>query len=364
MFLTHVSIFLFDRCGFYGGTPNIKIGHKDVALLYQLYDNMFNKITPTINFSKNFPAQLQDNCFSTPEITTFIKNLRDYYTINAPINQDRTIQIHNPIVNLKYLNGTITGGELNDDLIALKAFWTANGKTLTVLYNDSSYTNTAFTDKAKVAFSFDDSFKSDLAMVYPLFHSHGLLGTSFCYTFPHTEWHLSPEEKILLDSLGWDIQDHTSFPSPNPTEQQVRDAYDAGIAFKIANNIPESEHTAYNGGYNTATSRGVTAEYYQSGRAINNLTGNYNFKETDRYLIGAFFADFTNEAQVDAIKIKIDYAISRKCAVVIYAHNMEENHGIPLEPNWTLFKKLFDYIRSKDVEIVTYSQLITALNNL
>ncbi len=123
------SLFIYG-CSFTGSAPKISEGTG--GLVYRAYSNSFSSTNTTI-FRKGlseYDIKNQNVVFPTTEIDKFFKAAADWYQVNAPTA--------NCTYNLSGANmGIPTGGASNVDIVRLSGYYTASGKSATILVRTS-----------------------------------------------------------------------------------------------------------------------------------------------------------------------------------------------------------------------------------
>ena len=202
--------------------------------------------------------------------------------------------------------------------------------------------------KGVVVFSFDDSTSNFYQEYLDVFVTRGLKATFFISGETATPTTMN-YWKDLYDNYGLDPQCHSFHHGLlNKTQEEV-------ITEMILNNelfenygLPTPEIIAYpNAGVTTDIINWITP-YRKMGRTVNSNPFN---RSINMYLLGADRADTGDYGLIATIKQHIDWASYYKICCSIYAHGID-NTTIP---------ELLDYVLTKNVDVLTFSELYELL---
>jgi hypothetical protein len=216
-------------------------------------------------------------------------------------------------------------------------------------YSNVASDNTGITfDKGKIVFSFDDGMDECYDVIYPLFVSKGRSATFYVYDQWYAE-HLTDAQKIEMSNAGMDIQCHAS---TDLTSEAITLAnYQAMNNHFATLGIPAPKHTCYNSGvYNFDVK-----EWAATMRLTGRTTGHYIdiWRNSDKLSMGATSIDLVDSVpELNAIKAIIDSCETKKCANFFYGHGINIG-GLTT----TYLEAIIDYALTKDVDIVTTSEL-------
>lgn len=222
-------------------------------------------------------------------------------------------------------------------------------------------------------FTFDDFFDSDYQLVFPLFQSLGLRGTSFMPTseqayvgqpMNNAKWKWAKE---MVDS-GWDIQCHTVTHSDLPTlsdAQIEKELEDANKAF-VTHGLFQPEHHAYPRGLYDARVKTIIKKYRKSARTTTAATyDGIDMSNLDLYEMHPIGADMKTEADFTYLKDRLDQAYKNNRLVITIHHRTCEKgdeNKYDLVTRVDLLKRIAEYAMSKGFNIMTLKEFYDLLH--
>jgi len=253
------------------------------------------------------------------------------------------------------LTGVVTEEDWseNADLIALKSYYVAQGKALTVDYNSDRY---SFDERVAV-FSFDDGTTTDLTVTKPLFDSFGLKCTFYINGYSiESEDHMTWDQVLSLHNDGYDIQCHgyRHYDETTLTEQQLKDNMTLNDTAFVNNGLPSPSHHAYTYYRQNASVRQTVGDYRFSCRGAGDendgLNNNYYFvwKASIPHRLQNVGVDLTSQSMLNDFKVKTDLSLERKTHLMLSCHSSDFDPEILGEAIEYLIDKGFRIVTMKD----------------
>lgn len=215
--------------------------------------------------------------------------------------------------------------------------------------------------------SFDDGFKTDLDIVYPMLKERGISGTSFI-NGGHVgnnggiQRRMSWEDIKFLKQNNWDTQCHyLTHPHLNDlTDQEIIEELEDNTQAFLDNGLPAPEHTAYPYGEHSSRVRDVSKDFRKSLRRINPSGGTpYNtWEDIDFYNLSARGTDIrdANIERLEERKQDIDLTVENNGILIFFSHEFVEDAEI-YETEPAYYEELIDYAISKGIKFVTISEM-------
>jgi peptidoglycan/xylan/chitin deacetylase (PgdA/CDA1 family) len=208
-----------------------------------------------------------------------------------------------------------------------------------------------------ISFTFDDGWLSQKTYVIPKMASAGIKGTFFVTTrqtadYGYTGYMGSADFKNLYNN-GHEIGSHTrthAHLSSLSSSQQSTEIFGSRDDLLAMNVGPVSSFAYPFGEYNQTTLGLLRGSAYRSARAT--INGNV-VEGTDPYQLPRYSAEITST--FNQFKQQIDAAIAQKSWLILTFHRVDSSgtrYSIPP----TLFNQVVDYVKQKNVPVVTVAQ--------
>lgn len=346
---------------------------KEGSIRYILNDSPENNVEETLSGIVSLPDDMEGN-------VSF--QVRARYP-NGESSNDKQVEVKNPLlIDLTELFGEGNEPEydvFNKIIENYDGFIDGNASVKKV--NEShlktflnNYQNTSFNKFPILVPTFDDGFESDLTVVYPLFESRGIKGTSFI-NGGHIGNKLGKTNRMSWEQLkelrlkGWDIQDHY-FSHPDLTtlnEQEIREQITDNTDILMNNGFNEPEHSAYPYGYHNATVRDITMEYRKTVRRTNSATGTaYNtYEDIQLNNLNGINTDMHDERPdlINTRKKEVDETVNNNGILIWYSHRFTDNQTETYQTKLSYYEELLDYALSKGMVVMTMTELYNFLKN-
>ena len=211
-----------------------------------------------------------------------------------------------------------------------------------------------------IAFTFDDSFKTDLTVGLQKQLDLGIKpkGTSYVITSPtyRNPGRLSAEDMIHMINLGWDIQCHThTHPvgagglTVYTAEQLYQEMQNVNTFFNDELGIPAPEHHAYPGGSSNDLVVNVLKRFRKTMRGTQNfiVTDKPDWEQLPIY-------PYAKGDGYDPKKI-VDLCAEKGTSAIFMIHELADPQ---LRSD---YEDLLEYAVNSDVDLVTISELYNRL---
>lgn len=203
-----------------------------------------------------------------------------------------------------------------------------------------------------ISFTFDDGFAStvDAAMIMNKYDYKGTL-----YVIPEylgNQNYLLQEDVDYLHSLGWDISGHGASNLRLLSGAEIDGELAISRNYLNSKRYKGREHYAYpNGGYDESI-RSLVAEYYETARTIDGLS------QPQGYIIPTKVNAKTISVSYPVSDIKgwIDDAIDEDSWLILVWHDIVDVPKNDTQYDIGLFEEVVDYVNSKNVTVLPYSE--------
>jgi peptidoglycan/xylan/chitin deacetylase (PgdA/CDA1 family) len=211
-----------------------------------------------------------------------------------------------------------------------------------------------YSTNGAVTFIFDDCLPSTYTKVLPLFNSKNVSAVSAAISgLVNTVGYLTSEQLTLLQAAGWEIASHSQTHadltaiSEDSLDKELRlskqQLEEMGL---IINNL------VYPFNYQNLTVRSYARKYYRSARG-----GSYAINPVPPILTYALNnLQFDDPTLLESYKLKVDTCAAQNRWVIFYLHDIATEDSIAVA-------SLIDYIKSKDVPILTMNQALNIAGN-
>lgn len=208
--------------------------------------------------------------------------------------------------------------------------------------------------KGKVIFQFDDGVKSAHSTSFPILKEKGFpAATAVIPDAIGNETRMSREELVELSNAGWDIMSHpqTNHPLPKLSkevqEQKIRTAKQALMAFEFEKG---ARHFVAPNSRVSKTTLDIVKKYHETCFLFGGCPNNAQ-QSSNPYFISRVQGNESPRGTMDVIDMADRF---NQLAVISY-HRVGD--GVNKVPTST-FQAIVDYVASKDVDVITPSQLI------
>lgn len=344
---------------FTGKLPNLN-GTIAGGLDYSAYGNNLSGSNLT-NFKPRMTIlniKDQGEWFSTDDINELLQAIADFYEVNTPTATTCTFTMTG--ANM----GVPVDGQSNADIVRTKGYYTAAGKTATFTINEP----VPF-DNAKLVLTFDGNYDSLFTVLYPILVAKGVNGTFYTWSDNIGQVGAYTWANCLTMIVGGsEIQCHSKDHGylTRLSEAELRANLEAQNTAFVANGLPSPVHIAYPWGSSDDFVRSIVAEYRQTGRNFNfDVNNNVQYKNLNPYNFGCNWIDDHDDLvfDVDAFEDILDKAVAVNGLVVTCSHKghtgSEYTYG---STNATKFAAIIDMAIAKGLDIITISELKTALD--
>lgn len=223
--------------------------------------------------------------------------------------------------------------------------------------------------KPILAITFDDGFKTDLDVAYPILRARGVRGTSYIIgSRPGTDpRYMTWEEIKQLKYDGWGIECHTydHIRLADATDQEIHEQMQLNNQAFLANGLPTPRHHALPYGSGSLDSRvyNIIMQYRKTCRKIGSYSDPFNtYSGINFATLNAQTSDIrdNNVSLIETRKAQIDQLVEDRGIGIWFSHEMVEGAGdYESEPEyWT---EIIDYALEKDVQFVTIEELYRAV---
>lgn len=221
--------------------------------------------------------------------------------------------------------------------------------------------------KPLIAITFDDGYKTDFEVAFPILQSRGLTATSFIRT-DRTDVHeraMTWRQLHELKNAGWGIECHTHdhVHLADLSDQEIHEQMQLVNQAFLDNGFPKPRHHAYPFGSGSTDSRvqNIVMQYRKTARMTNNPSHNI-FNEYDNINFKALQARASDiyDGNTDLItqrKEEIDLAIENKGIYILYSHEMKYEGAVEYESLVEYWTEVIDYAIDKNMEFVTMEEL-------
>lgn len=214
--------------------------------------------------------------------------------------------------------------------------------------------NTFYSPRGIVTFIFDDGFKTDLNVAFPLFQSKGVVAASAVVPDTVGDANMMTWSDLnTLQNAGWEIMNHSkahigfNILNPQQLDDAIRIAKDTLNARGFV-----AENFAYPGGVNNDTIRAITRRYHRSGRGIGR---GVNDATIHQYSLMAIDAD--DHTQLASHISYLDSAKAKAGWVIYYFHSINFNDSAAIAT-------LIDSAVAKGLNILTPSKALDSIGNM
>ena len=237
----------------------------------------------------------------------------------------------------------------------------ANTSTTVNVSFDSIYYMDKLADRGKIVLTFDDAYESVYA-IKPKMDKYGFCGVAYCPTSRiGNAGRLTLDQCKKLYQVGWDISSHSETHPISPamttyTQEQMDAELRNSYNYLIQNGFTRSaRHYAHVGGATNDLLQSRVDKIYQTCRGSD--TGPENIPlVTKNYVRNAIIIELTTT--LEAAQAMVDRAESKKHIAVFMFHNIAETPVTAYEWSKTKYDALMDYIVTKNVDVVTMSELV------
>ncbi len=209
-------------------------------------------------------------------------------------------------------------------------------------------------------FSFDDGYRTDYEVVYPILESRDLKAVTYIspiFIDEKVEEYMSWEQVKELDEAGWDVEDHT-YSHPNLTEltkDQIHEEMQKVDEVLTERGLDIPKHHAFTHGEFNDDVKDVVFSYRKTARTVENDLNTFPLDDEDDYII----IDAVDMAihSKESIEDFINRAVEENKLLVLFTHDVQEEpyeYGIETEK----FKSVVDYAIDKGINIMTMSDLM------
>ncbi len=250
------------------------------------------------------------------------------------------------------------------DKIRFKAY-ANSGQTVSINFNEWTVKKQTL-PRAAVIFTFDDCELSTYTEARRIMDKYGYSGVAFVPTswVGNANKMTTTQLQNLQNFNGWDIASHTHMHPDltTLTSNQIENEFIASLKWFQNNGIRRTPILAYPGGKYNPTVLDVTKKYFSYARETYGISRYLSFPFSSRYTLRSFYVLNTNNlATVEGL---IDTVITRKAILILCFHRLVASPSITTEWPITDFQSLIDYLSGKNLDVVSFSQLLRLTRGL
>ncbi len=247
-----------------------------------------------------------------------------------------------------------TPDNLLENVKTLRVCQKAKASVVSTISFDAIGTAENAIQKGKICIMFDDGFNGVWNYAKPALDKYGfravvpvirdLIGTSSFMTMEQL--------KILYDN-GWDIVTHGQRDLTTMTREQLATELDYNKQILIDNGFVRSakHYVSHQGRYNDLALEEIKKRF------ITHRTTEFRYVTlpvADKYRLGNVGG---NNADINQLKVYADTAEKNKVVAMINWHQIVESSATGNEGIASVFREFVDYIASKNVDVVTLSDI-------
>lgn len=213
--------------------------------------------------------------------------------------------------------------------------------------------------RVMVSFEVDDGWQQDLTILKPIFQQYNIPLTCALITSGLN----NVEERVRLQNEeGWEFASHTHnhLDLTSLTEEQIE--YELSHSLEILKSYGfKVNNITYPQGLSNETVERIAKKYYKHGCRYQEGM-NYdviNSFRILRYPLGSFFSNPTHNT-LEFYKAKVDEAIQNNAWLIFGLHSGADEFN---ETQKQYLKDIIEYIKSKNIEIVTLSKAYEVFGN-
>lgn len=222
--------------------------------------------------------------------------------------------------------------------------------------------------QAIIAFTFDDGYKSDYELAYPLLKKYGIKGTSYIigkYPDNATPDTLTWAQIKEMYDYGWDFGCHT-YSHVNLTKldnDQIDEEMEKENAAFRNNGLPIPDICAFPyGAYNQQVIDALKPWRKQIRKAFYEEKF-VDLQTIDTYAIDCISAEMQAEGRLHSRQKLVDKACEEKAVIVFRVHCMyrekkDDMGRWPVQTNFKMFEQFVDYCVQKGCTFVTMDELM------
>ena len=256
--------------------------------------------------------------------------------------------------------GGATLSNLNDIKKIRITINSAAGTTTTVYLDRLLIYDNGLT-KGRVTLAFDDGHSSVFLNAKPIMDRYGYVGVANVITSQHdgnTANRMTLEELKILNDMGWDIASHSHrhIDMTQLTEQEIYEDMSDSKTWLMKNGFFRgAEHFVTPLGYYNDTIINIAKKYFSSHRT--NLSGVEAYPIADNYRLKV--RNVSSSTAIETIQGWVDLCAESKDWLILLFHYIQEPVDASTVISPAMFRTIVDYIATKDVAVVTNSDMIT-----
>lgn len=211
-----------------------------------------------------------------------------------------------------------------------------------------------------ITFTFDDGYKDQYIVAFPIFKEYNLTATSYIITdlvggYFENESLMDWDEIKELNDNGWDIGSHTATHKALTSlskELIKEELVKSKLKLEEQGFIVKSISIPY-GQYNAEIEE-ISKNYYESVRLSDR--GLNSFSKIDKYNLKSFWP--INTTPLSEIKSWIDKADNNNGWTIIMLHHVRTNLSREYATHPNSLIELIKYIKEKNIKVKTISEVL------
>jgi peptidoglycan/xylan/chitin deacetylase (PgdA/CDA1 family) len=214
-----------------------------------------------------------------------------------------------------------------------------------------------------ISLDFDDGWVSTYNAGLPILNAAGLKSTQYIITgnLPAGTYdYVSTAQMLQMKADGHEIGAHSrTHPDLLTLADAALDSEISGSRSDlVAAGVTPVSFSYPFGNHNSVIEQKVRDAGFSMARSALISEGGMNYQNTNRYLIKTYSVE--NSTTIDSIKAIVDNAITTKGWAVLVFHQVNDS-GSQYSISPTNLQQIVDYIKLKNVKVVTASQALSHL---